>query len=50
MKANTGVKKKFNINNIIIAYEPMWSIGTGKIPTKDELKKTIVHIKKVLKN
>ena len=42
--------KKFNINNIIVAYEPIWSIGTGKIPTKNELKKTTVHIKKVLKN
>ena len=42
--------KKFNINNIIVAYEPIWSIGTGKIPTKNELKKTIIHIKKVLKS
>ncbi len=42
--------KKFNINNIIVAYEPIWSIGTGKIPTKNELKKAIIHIKKVLKS
>ena len=41
--------KKFNKNNIIVAYEPIWSIGTGKIPTASELKKTTVHIKKVLK-
>ena len=41
--------KKFNKNNIIVAYEPIWSIGTGKIPTKNELKKTILHIKKILK-
>jgi triosephosphate isomerase len=41
--------KKFNKNNIIVAYEPIWSIGTGKIPTVSELKKTTVHIKKVLK-
>ena len=42
--------KSFNCNNIIVAYEPIWSIGTGKIPTKAELDKTVRHIKKVLKN
>ena len=44
------LEKKFNKNNIIVAYEPIWSIGTGKIPGAQELKKTIVHIKKILKN
>ena len=44
------LEKNFNKNNIIIAYEPIWSIGTGKIPTVSELKKTTIHIKKVLKN
>ena len=43
------LEKKLNKNNIIVAYEPIWSIGTGKIPTKNELKKTILHIKKILK-
>ena len=42
--------KKFNNKNIIVAYEPIWSIGTGKIPTKNELRKTTYYIKKVLKN
>ena len=42
--------RKFNRNNLIIAYEPVWSIGTGKIPSQNELSKTIIHIKKVLKN
>jgi triosephosphate isomerase len=44
------LEKKFNKNNIIVAYEPIWSIGTGKIPTVGELKKTTIYIKKVLKS
>jgi triosephosphate isomerase len=43
------LEKKFNKNNIIVAYEPVWSIGTGKIPTANELKKTTIYIKEVLK-
>ena len=44
------LEKKFNKNNIIVAYEPIWSIGTGKIPTAQELQKSTIYIKKVLKN
>ena len=43
------LEKKFNKNNIIVAYEPIWSIGTGKIPNQKDLLKTTIHIKKVLK-
>ena len=42
------LEKKFNKNNIIVAYEPIWSIGTGKIPTKNELEESIIYIKKIL--
>ncbi len=44
-----ALERKFNTNNIIVAYEPIWSIGTGKIPTKKELVRTTIHIKTVLK-
>ena len=43
------LEKKFNRNNVIVAYEPIWSIGSGKIPTNNELKKITLHIKKILK-
>ena len=43
------LEKKLNKNNLVIAYEPIWSIGTGKIPTAKELKKTTIHIKRVLR-
>ena len=43
------LEKKFKSCDIIVAYEPIWSIGTGKIPDEDELAKTSLHIKKILK-
>ena len=42
------LEKKINKNNIIVAYEPIWSIGTGKIPNQEELQNTSVFIKKIL--
>ena len=44
------LEKKFNKDKIIVAYEPIWSIGTGKIPNQRDLLKTTVHIKKILKS
>jgi len=44
-----SVSKKYKLNNIIIAYEPVWSIGTGKIPKTDELEKIFLFIKKEFK-
>ena len=42
---NNGLKLINNKSNIIIAYEPVWSIGTGVIPKSEDLKKSISFIK-----
>ena len=34
-----------NKSNIIIAYEPVWSIGTGLIPRFEDLSKSVLFIK-----
>ena len=45
-----SLEKKFYKNNIIVAYEPIWSIGTGQIPSQYELDITVNQIKKILKS
>lgn len=37
-------------DDIIVAYEPIYSIGTGLIPSMDEISKTVKFIKNELKN
>ena len=39
-----------NKDNLIIAYEPVWAIGTGKTPLNEEIKETIEFIKTVIKD
>ena len=45
----SSLNRKFNIKKIIIAYEPVWSIGTNKIPKMKDLKLIINFIKKEAK-
>ncbi|MBQ6497116.1 MAG: triosephosphate isomerase [Bacilli bacterium] len=37
-------------SNVIIAYEPVWAIGTGEIPTNEQIKEVIDFIKSKLPN
>jgi len=34
-----------DLRNVVIAYEPVWSVGTNKLPSIEELTKTILYIK-----
>jgi len=45
-----GLKKIKKYENIIFAYEPVWSIGTGIVPNNLELTKNIKFIRKILKS
>lgn len=37
-----------NAKNVIIAYEPVWAIGTGVTPTAEEVEKTHAYLRKRL--
>lgn len=36
------------LDNVIIAYEPIWAIGSGKTPTNKEIEKSVKAIRKVI--
>jgi len=42
---NATLERGFNLNKILVAYEPVWSIGSNKIPEYHELNKIIKFIK-----
>ena len=44
-----GLKKIKNKKNIIVAYEPVWSIGSGVIPKKNEIVENVNFIKDKIK-
>lgn len=37
-----------NLNNVIIAYEPVWSVGTNRLPDNMEIEMTIKYIKQLV--
>ena len=47
-KGLDGVKGQL-IDRIVIAYEPVWAIGTGKTPSVNEIESVNIHIKKIIK-
>ncbi len=47
--ALAGVKKS-QIQNIIVAYEPVWAVGTGNPATYDDVLSAKIFIKKIISN
>ena len=45
MQIDKGLKLVKSLKKIIVSYEPVWSIGTGIIPTHKELNRTVSFIK-----
>ncbi len=37
-----------DLNNVIIAYEPVWSVGTNRLPDNVEIERTIKYIKQLV--
>lgn len=48
-KEISEVLNNVELKNIIIAYEPVWAIGSGKVPTNEEIKENIEFINKIIK-
>ena len=41
------LKNVSNLDNVIIAYEPVWCIGTGVTPTNEQIEETIKFIQSI---
>lgn len=57
LKTNISIKRQIidslseitNLENVVIAYEPIWSVGTNVLPSKSELIDSVKYIKFVVK-
>jgi triosephosphate isomerase len=50
LQLDEGLKDLKDASKLIIAYEPVWAIGTGKTATPDQAQNTHAFIRKYLKN
>ena len=44
-----GFKDVEDLSNVVIAYEPVWAIGTGKTATAEDANKTIGYIRSLIR-
>ena len=49
-KQISEVLNNVEVKNIIIAYEPVWAIGSGKVPSEKEIKDNIEFIKDIIED
>lgn len=49
-KQISEVLNNVEVKNIIIAYEPVWAIGTGKVPSEKEIRDNIEFIKDIIED
>ena len=45
-----SIPKNANPQNTVIAYEPVWAIGTGKTPTTTQITEVHDHLRMLLQN
>ena len=48
-QVSCSLSKISNFKNLIFAYEPVWSIGTGKVLKIQDLKKQLIDIRLIIK-
>ena len=47
---SSSINANYDFKKILFAYEPIWSIGSGKVPNAKDLKKIVNFLKNYLRN